>query len=95
MYFACMRAEECLDFDTATINVFSNGNLQLTVTKSKTIQFCQPKQVFLILVLESSACCLVRVLIAYYNALHEAGGSKYLFSNFIRNSTVIPDSKMS
>ena len=41
MYFACMRADECLDLDTATINVFSNGNLQLTVTKSKTIQVCQ------------------------------------------------------
>ena len=95
MYFACMRAEECLDLDTATINVFSNGNLQLTVTKSKTIQFCQLKQVFLIPVMESSACCLVRVLIAYYNALHEAGGSKYLFPNFITNRTVIPDSKMS
>ena len=53
MYFACMRAEKCLDLETANINVSPNGNLQLMVTKSKTNQFCQPKQVFLIMALES------------------------------------------
>ena len=90
-----MRVEEFLDLETANINVSPNGNLQLMVTKSKTNQFRQPKQVFLITALESLALCPVRVLTAYYNALHEAGGSKYLFPNFRRNRTIIPESKMS